>query len=94
EITKVIRKRQDSLTEAFDTAPPLAENLTRAYDQRTGRLRVQFNTDTGPLSASFRNYFCKQLNLPACDLLLNEDGTGALDPLFDLIAGVIPGDIP
>ncbi|MDT0202020.1 MCE family protein [Nocardioides sp. AE5] len=94
EVTRVIRSQQASLAEAFDTAPTLAENLTRAYDQRTGRLRVQFNTDTGPLSPSFRNHMCRQLNLPSCDLLVSADGTGALDPLFDLVGGLIPGNIP
>lgn len=92
EVTKVLRARQSSLAEAFDTMPTLAENMTRAYDQRTGRLRVQFSTVTGPFSAIFRNQICRQLNMPACDLLVNQDGTGLLDPLFDGIGDAIPGD--
>lgn len=94
EVTRAVRKRQSSLAEAFDTMPTLAENLTRAYDQRTGRLRVQLSTRTGPFSPEFRNQLCRGVAGDLCEGLLNDEGTGVLDPLLDLVHDTVPGDVP
>lgn len=85
EVARVVRQRQASLAEAFDTMPTLAQNLAQAYDWNRGRLRVQFSPQTGPLSPVFRQKLCEQLGLPGCE---------ALDPLFQLIYDLVPGDLP
>lgn len=93
-LAKQVGRHRDSLAEAFDTMPTLAENLARAYDWRTGRLRVQFNTDTIPFSPDFRSTMCQALAGQWCDLLFTSEGTGGLDWLLDGVAGLIPGNIP
>ena len=77
EVAQVVRRRQASLAEAFDTMPTLAQNMAQAYDWNRGRLRVQFSTQTGPLSPVFRQKMCEQIGIPAC---------AALDPLFQALS--------
>lgn len=93
-LTRQVSRHRDSLAEAFDTMPTLAENLARAYDWRTGRLRVQFSTDTGPFSADFRATMCQALAGRWCDLLFTSESTGALDWLLDGLGEAIPGNLP
>ncbi len=89
-----VRKHQASLTEAFDTMPTLAENLARAYDWKQQRLRVQFNTETGPFSAAFRAQFCQAFVGMLCNRLFDADGTGLLDFVLDPLHDLIPGNLP
>lgn len=93
-LARQVDRHRGSLAEAFDTMPTLAENLARAYDWRTGRLRVQFSTNTGPFSADFRATMCRTLAADVCDLLFTSDGTGALDWLLDGLSEAIPGNVP
>ncbi len=91
---KQVRRHQASLTEAFDTMPTLAENLARAYDWKQGRLRVQFNTETGPFAAAFRRQFCQTFIGMLCNDLFTDEGTGLLDFVFDDLHDVLPGNLP
>ncbi|MFS3130151.1 MCE family protein [Nocardioides sp. Bht2] len=93
-LARQVDRHRGSLAEAFDTMPTLAENLARAYDWRTGRLRVQFSTNTGPFSADFRSTMCRTIAADVCDLLFTSDGTGALDWLLDGLGAAIPGNLP
>jgi phospholipid/cholesterol/gamma-HCH transport system substrate-binding protein len=101
DVVDIVRNRQDSLEEAFDTMPTMAENFARAYDWELGRLRVQFAFSAGPFSAAFRSHTCRvfvaQLGPTGsgvCNLLFTTAGTGLLDPLLDGIYDGIPGGIP
>ncbi len=93
-VARQLRDHQASLAEAFDTMPTLAENLARAYDWKQQRLRVQFNTETGPFSAAFRAHMCQAFAGPLCPALFAVDGSGLLDPLLDGLHDVLPGDLP
>lgn len=102
DVVEVVRERQDSLAEAFDTMPTMAENFAKAYDWDLGRLRVQFSFAVGPFAAAFRDHTCQvfaqalagQTGSSLCGLLFNSSGTGALDGLLDGVYDAIPGGIP
>lgn len=98
-LVSLVREHQDSLAEAFDVMPTMAENFARAYDWDLGRLRVQFSFAVGPFSAVFRERFCRVLAGTAgldglCRVLFQPDGTGLLDPLLDGVYDALPGEIP
>ncbi|WGX98505.1 MCE family protein [Nocardioides sp. L-11A] len=102
DVVEVVRSHQDSLEEAFDTMPTMAENFARAYDWDLGRLRVQFAFSAGPFSAAFRDHTCRvfagalagETGDRLCGLLFNGQGTGILDPLLDGVYDGLPGGIP
>lgn len=102
DVVEVVRSRQDSLEEAFDTMPTMAENFARAYDWDLGRLRVQFAFSAGPFSAAFRDHSCRvfaevlagDTGTRVCGLLFNGQGTGLLDPILDGIYDGLPGAVP
>ena len=102
DVVALVRSRQDSLAEAFDTMPTMAENFARAYDWDLGRLRVQFAFSAGPFSAAFRDHSCRVFakalagdgGTRICGLLFTEQGTGLLDPLLDGVYDGLPGAIP
>lgn len=102
EVVGVVRGHQDSLEEAFDVMPTMAENFARAYDWDLGRLRVQFAFSVGPFSSAFRSHTCRvftesiagDLGTTLCGALFNRAGTGALDGLFDGIYNGLPGGFP
>lgn len=101
DVVDVVRRHQDSLSEAFDVMPTMAENFSRAYDWDLGRLRVQFAFSAGPFSAAFRSHTCRvfagglgENGTRLCGLLFTTDGTGALDPLLDALYDGLPAGIP
>lgn len=102
DVVDVVRDNQDSLEEAFDVMPTMAENFARAYDWDLGRLRVQFAFSAGPFSAAFRDHTCRvfaqtlagELGKNLCGLLFTKDGKGVLDPLLDGIYDGLPGGFP
>jgi phospholipid/cholesterol/gamma-HCH transport system substrate-binding protein len=102
DVVSLVRSRQDSLAEAFDTMPTMAENFARAYDWDLGRLRVQFAFSAGPFSAAFRDHSCRvfaealagDTGTRICGLLFTGQGTGLLDPLLDGVYDGLPGAIP
>lgn len=102
DVIELVRSRQDSLSEAFDVMPTMAENFDRAYDWETGRLRVQFAFSAGPFSAAFRDHSCRvfaqalagDAGTRLCGLMFNQQGTGILDPILDGVYDGLPGGIP
>lgn len=101
EVVGIVQRNQDSLAEAFDVMPTMAENFARAYDWDLGRLRVQFAFSAGPLSAAFRSHSCAvfagrlgEAGAGLCSLLFTTDGTGVLDPLLDGLYDGLPGGFP
>ncbi|KAB2811701.1 MCE family protein [Pimelobacter simplex] len=102
DVVGIVRRHQDSLEEAFDTMPTMAENFARAYDWDLGRLRVQFAFSAGPFSAMFRDHTCRvfaeklagETGTRVCGLLFNGQGTGVLDPILDGLYNGLPGAIP
>lgn len=102
DVVDVVRENQDSLEEAFDVMPTMAENFARAYDWDLGRLRVQFAFSAGPFSAAFRDHTCRvfaqtlagELGKNLCGVLFTGDGKGALDPLLDGLYDGLPGGFP
>lgn len=94
ELAGVVRRRQASLAEAFDTMPTLAENMARAYDPSTERLRVQFSDRVVFFSPPLRAALCAQLVGDLCRLLVSADGSGALDPALDLLHDLLPKETP
>lgn len=102
DVVGIVRRHQDSLEEAFDTMPTMAENFARAYDWDLGRLRVQFAFSAGPFAAMFRDHTCRvfattllgETGTRACALLFNGQGTGVLDPILDGVYNGLPGAIP
>lgn len=102
DVVGVVQRNQDSLEEAFDVMPTMAENFARAYDWDLGRLRVQFAFSAGPFSAAFRSHSCAvfagrlggEPGAQLCNLLFTTDGTGILDPLLDGLYDGLPAGIP
>ncbi|GAA1509123.1 MCE family protein [Nocardioides humi] len=102
DVVELVRSRQGSLAEAFDTMPTMAENFARAYDWDLGRLRVQFAFSAGPFSAMFRDHSCRvfaealagDAGSRLCGLLFDGQGTGLLDPILDGLYDGLPGAIP
>lgn len=102
DVVGIVRRHQDSLEEAFDTMPTMAENFARAYDWDLGRLRVQFAFSAGPFSAMFRDHTCRvfaeklvgETGTRVCGLLFDGQGTGVLDPILDGLYNGLPGAIP
>lgn len=95
----LVREHQDSLEEAFDVMPTMAENFARAYDWDLDRLRVQFSFAAGPFAAVFRDRVCRILAGTAgaeglCRVMFQPDGTGLLDPLLDGLFAALPGELP
>ncbi|TIC87926.1 MCE family protein [Nocardioides sp. GY 10113] len=97
DLVALVNEHRDSLGEAWDVMPTMAENYVRAYDWKLDRLRVQFALSVGPFSAVVRDHFCQLLAQDApsgaqlCATLFEPDGTGLLDPWFDGIYDSIPG---
>jgi phospholipid/cholesterol/gamma-HCH transport system substrate-binding protein len=102
DVVAVVRGRQDSLSEAFDVMPTMAENFGRAYDWDLGRLRVQFAFSAGPFAAMFRDHTCRVFatalagdgGARLCGLLFTGQGTGILDPVLDGLYDALPGAFP
>lgn len=102
DVVGIVQRNQDSLEEAFDVMPTMAENFARAYDWDLGRLRVQFAFSAGPFSAAFRSHTCAvfagrlggEAGSGLCTLLFAKDGTGLLDPLFDGLYDGLPAGFP
>ena len=88
---KIAVDNKAGLEEAFDLNPLVAENLWRAFDPETRRSRIRVNIrETGPFSNIVRSDVCKVFFQKYCATLVNPDGTGLLDPLFDLPTAIIP----
>lgn len=102
DVVSIVRDNQDSLAEAFDVMPTMAENFARAYDWELGRLRVQFAFSAGPFSAQFRDHTCRvftqslagDTGADLCGVLFSGSGTGLLDPLLDGLYDGLPGGFP
>jgi phospholipid/cholesterol/gamma-HCH transport system substrate-binding protein len=88
---ELVAANQAELAETFDLAPLVAENISRAWDPETRRLRIKVDArETGPFSDLARAQICRDLDVTVCHLLLNKDGTGLLDPIFDLPTTLFP----
>ena len=88
---EVIASHEEKLAETFDLLPLVAENISRALDPETRRLRIKVDArETGPFSDLARAQICHDLGVPSCRLLTNEDGTGLLDPIFDFPTTLFP----
>lgn len=99
ELVGIVNEHKDSLGEAWDVMPTMAENYARAYDWENDRLRVQFSFTVGPFSTVWRDHYCQLFisQVPGgeqiCSALFQPDGSGLLDPVlnvFDLLPGGIP----
>lgn len=88
---KIAVDNKAGLEEAFDLNPLVAENLWRAFDPDLRRSRIRVNVrETGPFSDVVRSDICTLFLQENCSTLVNPDGTGALDPLFDLPTALFP----
>ena len=88
---ELIAGRQDQLAETFDVMPLVAENISRAFDPKTRRLRIKVDArETGPFSDLARAQICRDLEVSVCHLVVNKDGTGLLDPIFDFPTTLFP----
>lgn len=88
---KIAVDNKAGLEEAFDLNPLVAENLWRAFDPETRRDRIRVNIrETGPFSNVVRSDICALFLQENCAKLVNPDGTGLFDPLFDLPTTLIP----
>lgn len=94
-VLTTLAARQKDMAETLDLLPLVGQNIWRAYDPKTERLRIRFDLrNTGPFSSTARNQMCQAFGLPACDELTNPDGTGALDPLLDSLTDTSPSGVP
>ncbi len=95
DLLTTLSRRQRDMAETLDLLPLVAQNIWRAYDPLTDRVRIRIDMrNTGPFSASMRNKVCQAFGLPQCDQLTNPDGTGALDPLFEQFTDQAPDTLP
>lgn len=92
-VAATIHGQQDELARIFDNMPVGSENIARAYDAKHRSIRVELaGRDMAFFSGQVRNEFCQSLADPSvCALLTNPQGTGALDLIFDLAEGQLPG---
>jgi phospholipid/cholesterol/gamma-HCH transport system substrate-binding protein len=94
-VLSTLAANQKDMKETLDLLPLVGQNIWQAYDPKTKRLRIRIDMhNTGPLSPLARSQVCKAFGLPGCDTLTNPDGTGALDPLFTVLADAIPSGLP
>lgn len=93
-VVRILARNQASLTEMVDVGPLMAENIYRAWDPATGRLRIRLDMrDAGPFGFSFRQTLCRNLGLVGdCSRYTNQEGTGLLDPLLNLPGSAAPTD--
>lgn len=95
DVLGTLAARQKDMQETLDLLPLVGQNIWRAYDPRTRRLRIRFDLrNSGPLSSTARYQLCRAFGLPRCDQLTNPDGTGALDPAFAQLSDAFPAGMP
>lgn len=91
-VAATIHAEQNDLARIFDLMPTGAENLVKAYDPSLGAIRVSLAARGQTIFSSvMRNATCKALLSTLCGSLMNDQGTGPLDQLFNAAAGTIPG---
>ena len=95
QVLATLGARQKDMAETLDLLPLVGQNIWRAYDPKTKRIRIRIDMrNTGPFSATARNQLCRAYGLPQCDKLTNPDGTGALDPYFTALTNSFPSGVP
>ena len=94
-VLSTLAANQKDMADTLDLLPLVGQNIWRAYDPKSKRLRIRIDMrNTGPLSATARSQICHAFGLPGCDSLTNPDETGALDPLFTILSSQFPSGIP
>jgi phospholipid/cholesterol/gamma-HCH transport system substrate-binding protein len=94
-VLSTLAANQKDMASTLDLLPLVGQNIWRAYDPKTKRLRIRIDMrNTGPFSATARSQICKAFGLPNCDALTNPDETGALDPLFTILGDQFPSGVP
>ena len=94
-VLSTLAANQKDMAETLDLLPLVGQNIWRAYDPKSKRIRIRIDMrNTGPLSATSRSQICHAFALPRCDQLTNPDETGALDPLFTMLSDQFPSGIP
>jgi phospholipid/cholesterol/gamma-HCH transport system substrate-binding protein len=95
KVLTTLEQRQADMKETLDLLPLVGQNMWRAYDPRTKRLRIRIDMrNTGPLSSTARYQLCQAFGLTQCEKLTNPDGTGALDPLLNELTDKFPSGVP
>lgn len=92
DLLEIVARNEKGLTEMVDVGPLTAENIYRAWDPKTHRLRIRVDTRTaGPFGFNWRRTFCQNLGvLGDCAALTNQDGTGLLDPILNFPTTLVP----
>jgi phospholipid/cholesterol/gamma-HCH transport system substrate-binding protein len=94
-VLSTLAANQKEMADTLDLLPLVGQNIWRAYDPKTKRIRIRIDMrNTGPLSATAHSQICHAFGLPGCDTLTNPDETGALDPLFTILSDQFPSGIP
>lgn len=91
-VAKTIHAEQADLARIFDLMPTGAENIVRAYDPLLGAIRVQLAARNQTIFSSvMRSAFCTSVFGGLCSQLMNPQGTGPLDLLFNAAGAALPG---
>jgi phospholipid/cholesterol/gamma-HCH transport system substrate-binding protein len=94
-VLSTLAANHKDMADTLDLLPLVGQNIWRAYDPKTKRLRIRIDMrNTGPLSATARSQLCRAYGLPNCDQLTNPDETGALDPIFRMLSDQFPSGLP
>jgi len=91
-VAKTIHAEQADLARIFDLMPTGAENIVRAYDPKLGAIRVELAARNQTIFSSvMRSATCTSYFGSLCSYLVNPQGTGPLDLLFNAAGATIPG---
>lgn len=93
-VASALEAEQGDLARIFDLMPTGAENIVRAYDPALGAIRVSLAARNQTVFSSVMRYAtCVTYFGSICASLMNPQGTGPLDQLFNVAAGLIPGSV-
>ncbi|MGN6721656.1 MAG: MCE family protein [Marmoricola sp.] len=91
-VAKTLHSEQSDLARIWDLMPTGAENIVRAFDPKLGAIRVALAARNQTVFSSvMRSATCTSYFGKLCPYLVNPQGTGPLDMLFNAALNAIPG---
>ncbi|MGN6162019.1 MAG: MCE family protein [Marmoricola sp.] len=93
-VARTIHAEQADLARIFDLMPTGAENIVRAYNPKLGALQVELAARNQTIFSSvMRSVTCTSVFGSVCSQLVNPQGTGPLDLLFNAAGAALPGSL-
>lgn len=93
-VTATIHGEQNDLAAIFDLMPLGSQNIVKAFDPSLGAFRVSLAARGQTVFSSImRSATCTAYLGNLCGNLMNQQGTGPLDQIFNAALGFIPGRV-